>query len=192
MAAPGLPARTEDRLEIVGSKASARARRRRASSPRAGAAARDASTSSADYQASFDGAIRHFVDCLASGAAFETDVARQSRDAAPGRGCLCRRRRGVGTARPERQPMNDQRPRSADPRPNSTRPRCSSTSTSWRRTSRGSPRPAARTASAGGRTSRARRRRRSSARSWPPARSASPAPSSARPRSWRPPASATS
>ena len=27
-----------------------------------------------DYQASFDGAIGHFVDCLASGATFETDV----------------------------------------------------------------------------------------------------------------------
>ena len=27
-----------------------------------------------DYQESFDGAIRHFVDCLTSGAAFETDV----------------------------------------------------------------------------------------------------------------------
>ena len=58
------------------------------------------------YQASFDGAIAHFVDCLASGAAFETDVRRQSRDAAPGRARLCRRRcepwRGQ---RPERRPM---------------------------------------------------------------------------------------
>ena len=29
----------------------------------------------AGYQASFDTAIRHFVDCLRSGAAFETDIA---------------------------------------------------------------------------------------------------------------------
>ena len=29
----------------------------------------------ASYQASFDGAIRHFVDCLESGAPFETDAA---------------------------------------------------------------------------------------------------------------------
>jgi predicted dehydrogenase len=27
-----------------------------------------------DYQGSFDGAIRHFVDCLINGAPFETDV----------------------------------------------------------------------------------------------------------------------
>jgi len=49
------------------------ARRRRAQSP--GPAPRQESFDfERDYQASFDGAIGHFVDCLASGGAFETDV----------------------------------------------------------------------------------------------------------------------
>jgi predicted dehydrogenase len=72
MAAPGYPPRPPDRLEIIGSKASAvfadselsllgpRPRRQRYD-PDQG------------YQASFDGVIAHFVDCLETGAPFETD-----------------------------------------------------------------------------------------------------------------------
>jgi predicted dehydrogenase len=74
MAAPGFPPRVPDRLEIIGSAASAvfadselqllgpKPRRVRYDNDRG-------------YQASFDGVIAHFVDCLASGAAFETDPA---------------------------------------------------------------------------------------------------------------------
>jgi predicted dehydrogenase len=71
MAAPGYPPRPPDRLELVGSKASAtfvdselRLLGARPSSqlydPERG------------YQASFDGVIAHFVDCLETGAPFET------------------------------------------------------------------------------------------------------------------------
>jgi predicted dehydrogenase len=74
MAAAGYPARPPDRLEIVGSKASAtfadselhlhgaKPRSQRYDSERG-------------YQASFDGVIAHFVDCLETGAPFETDPA---------------------------------------------------------------------------------------------------------------------
>jgi predicted dehydrogenase len=74
MVAAGYPARPPDRLEFVGSKASAtfadselhlhgaNARSQRFDSERG-------------YQASFDGAIAHFVDCLETGAPFETDPA---------------------------------------------------------------------------------------------------------------------
>jgi predicted dehydrogenase len=72
MAAPGYPARPPDRLEIIGSKASAvfddsqlqllgTAPVRKRYDPASG------------YQASFDGVIAHFVDCLETGAPFETD-----------------------------------------------------------------------------------------------------------------------
>jgi predicted dehydrogenase len=73
MAAPGFPARVGDRLEIVGTIASAvfdegelnligpRPRRERYDL-------------TAGYQASFDNTIAHFVDCLESGAGFETDA----------------------------------------------------------------------------------------------------------------------
>lgn len=74
MAAPGFAARPTDRLEIVGRKASAvfadselsllgpRPRSRKYDNDRG-------------YQASFDGVIAHFVDCLESGAPFETGPA---------------------------------------------------------------------------------------------------------------------
>jgi predicted dehydrogenase len=74
MAAPGYPPRPPDRLEIVGTRASAvfedselsllgdRPRRQRYD-PDQG------------YQASFDGVIAHFADCLETGAPFETDAA---------------------------------------------------------------------------------------------------------------------
>jgi D-apiose dehydrogenase len=73
MAAPGLGARTGDRLEVVGSKASAAFAdgTLRLMGPRPRSEAFDLDTG---YQASFDNTIRHFVECLASGAAFETDA----------------------------------------------------------------------------------------------------------------------
>jgi predicted dehydrogenase len=72
MAAPGYPSRSPDRLEIVGSRASAvfadselsllgPRPRRQPYDPEQG------------YQGSFDGVIAHFVDCLETGAPFETD-----------------------------------------------------------------------------------------------------------------------
>src|SRR5438552_10252059 len=74
MAAPGYPARAPDRLEIVGSTASATFE---ASELRLlGAAPRNQSyDNDRGYQASFNGVIAHFVDCLESGAPFETDAA---------------------------------------------------------------------------------------------------------------------
>jgi predicted dehydrogenase len=73
MAAPGLGPRTGDRLEIVGSKACAAFEggtlQLMGPHPRSEAFDLDLG-----YQASFDNTIRHFVECLASGAAFETDA----------------------------------------------------------------------------------------------------------------------
>jgi predicted dehydrogenase len=73
MAAPGLGPRTGDRLELVGSKASAvfegGALQLKGPRPRS-----EAFDLERGYQASFDNTIRHFVECLASGAAFETDA----------------------------------------------------------------------------------------------------------------------
>lgn len=73
LAAPGYGARTGDRLEIVGTKASALLDGCELAllgpTPR-----RESFVFERDYQASFDGAIGHFVDCLESGDAFETDV----------------------------------------------------------------------------------------------------------------------
>jgi predicted dehydrogenase len=73
LAAPGLDARTGDRFEIVGSRATALLAGAElhllGPTPR-----QESFVFERDYQASFDGAIGHFVDCLASGAAFETDV----------------------------------------------------------------------------------------------------------------------
>ena len=74
MAAPGYPPRPPDRLEIVGLKASAMladnelqllapSQRSERYDPDRG------------YQASFDGVIAHFVDCLETGAPFETGPA---------------------------------------------------------------------------------------------------------------------
>lgn len=74
MTAPGFPARSKDRLELIGTKASvvldAEELRLLGPSPR---------TITYDfeeaYQASFDNAISHFIGCLESGAPFETDAA---------------------------------------------------------------------------------------------------------------------
>jgi predicted dehydrogenase len=72
MVAAGHPARPPDHLEVVGSKASATfedsALRLHGASPRS-----EHYDSARGYQASFDGAIAHFVDCLETGAPFETD-----------------------------------------------------------------------------------------------------------------------
>jgi predicted dehydrogenase len=74
MAAPGYPARPPDRLEIVGSTASAAfddwELRLLSTTPRSERYDRDAG-----YQASFDAVIAHFVDCLETGAPFETGPA---------------------------------------------------------------------------------------------------------------------
>src|SRR5258707_1941289 len=73
MAAPGFPAGTGDRLEVVGSKASALLEGMELRL--LGVHGQQESFDFArDYQGSFDGAIRHFVDCLISGGPFETDV----------------------------------------------------------------------------------------------------------------------
>jgi predicted dehydrogenase len=74
MAAPGYPARPPDRLEIVGTRASVAfddwTLRLLGSGARTQTYDRDRG-----YQASFDGVIAHFVDCVASGAPFETGTA---------------------------------------------------------------------------------------------------------------------
>ncbi|HSS69246.1 MAG TPA: Gfo/Idh/MocA family oxidoreductase [Casimicrobiaceae bacterium] len=74
MAAPGYPSRPPDRLELVGSKASAVCDncelRLLGASPRVEKYDKDRG-----YQASFDAVIAHFVDCVETGAAFETDPA---------------------------------------------------------------------------------------------------------------------
>jgi predicted dehydrogenase len=73
LAAPGLDPRTGDRFEIVGGRASAVLAgvelQLLGPAPR-----QERFVFERDYQASFDGAIAHFVDCLTSGAPFETDV----------------------------------------------------------------------------------------------------------------------
>jgi D-apiose dehydrogenase len=72
MAAPGFPARPPDRLEVIGTRASAvfadNQLRLLGSAPRV-----ETYDSAAGYQQSFDAVIAHFVDCLESGAPFETD-----------------------------------------------------------------------------------------------------------------------
>lgn len=74
MAAPGYPSHPPDRLEIVGNKASAILEdsdlRLTGPAPRSKSYDKDRG-----YQASFDGVIAYFVDCLESGAPFETDAA---------------------------------------------------------------------------------------------------------------------
>ena len=74
MVAAGYPARPPDRLEVVGSKASATFAdselHLHGANPRS-----QRFDSELGYQASFDSAIAHFVDCLETGAPFETDPA---------------------------------------------------------------------------------------------------------------------
>jgi D-apiose dehydrogenase len=74
MAAPGYPSRPPDRLEIVGTRASAVFEDSTLSllgdRPRSQRYDPDQG-----YQASFDGVIAHFADCLETGAPFETDPA---------------------------------------------------------------------------------------------------------------------
>jgi len=74
MVAAGLPPRTLDRLEVIGSKAIATFAdlelRRHGADPRSHRYDHDHG-----YQASFDGVIAHFVGCLETGGPFETDPA---------------------------------------------------------------------------------------------------------------------
>lgn len=74
MAATGYPPRPSDRLEIIGRRASAgfADSELRLLGPRAQGMRFD---NDRGYQASFDGVIAHFVDCLDSGAPFETGPA---------------------------------------------------------------------------------------------------------------------
>jgi predicted dehydrogenase len=74
MAAAGYPARTGDRLELLGTQASAvlEGDELRLLSPQS---RRQRFDMAAGYQASFDCVITHFVDCLRTGAAFETGPA---------------------------------------------------------------------------------------------------------------------
>ena len=74
MAAPGYPPRPPDRLEIVGRTASAvlADNELQLLGPRDRSERFDADKG---YQASFDGVIAHFVDCLETGAPFETGPA---------------------------------------------------------------------------------------------------------------------
>jgi len=71
MVAGGYPARSPDLLEVVGSKASATfadsALHLHGAAPRS-----QPYDSAVGYQASFDGVIAHFVDCLETGSPFET------------------------------------------------------------------------------------------------------------------------
>jgi len=71
MAAGGYPARSPDLLEVVGSKASATfadsVLHLHGAAPRS-----EPYDSALGYQASFDGVIAHFVDCLETGSPFET------------------------------------------------------------------------------------------------------------------------
>jgi predicted dehydrogenase len=73
MAAPGYPPRPPDRLEIVGRKASAvfadDELHLLGGEPRS-----QIYDKVQGYQASFDGVIAHFVDCLQTGSPFETDA----------------------------------------------------------------------------------------------------------------------
>jgi D-apiose dehydrogenase len=74
MAAPGFPARTLDRFELVGTQASAALSATELSllGPRPEILTYNFDES---YQASFDATIGHFVDCLEIGAPFETSAA---------------------------------------------------------------------------------------------------------------------
>jgi len=71
MVAAGYPARPPDQLEVIGSKASATFTNSElcllGPNPR-----RQRFDADVGYQASFDGVIAHFVDCLETGAPFET------------------------------------------------------------------------------------------------------------------------
>ncbi|HEX3064418.1 MAG TPA: Gfo/Idh/MocA family oxidoreductase [Dongiaceae bacterium] len=73
MGAPGYPARVADRLELVGTIASATLQGGELNliGPRPRSERYDLD---AGYQASFDNTIAHFVDCLESGSDFETDA----------------------------------------------------------------------------------------------------------------------
>ena len=74
MAAPGYPPRPPDRLEIVGTQASAvfAESELRLLGPRPRSQRFD---NDQGYQASFDGVIAHFVECLETGSPFETGPA---------------------------------------------------------------------------------------------------------------------
>jgi predicted dehydrogenase len=71
MTAPGFSARGQDRFELIGTRGSAVLTDTKVQlfGPRSDSQEYDFD---AGYQSSFDGVIAHFVDCLESGATFET------------------------------------------------------------------------------------------------------------------------
>ena len=118
MAAPGFPARTGDRLEVVGSKASAIFDGMELQLL-GGARQQESFDFARDYQGSFDGAIGHFVDCLISGEPFETDVLDNLETLRLVEDAYAAASLGAGAAQMTAPPS-----RSARPRRRSTRPRC--------------------------------------------------------------------
>ena len=74
MAAPGYPPRAQDRLELIGTRASVNLRGGRLQLTGLAPETLDYDLDAA-YQESFDAAIAHFVQCLLSGEPFETDAA---------------------------------------------------------------------------------------------------------------------
>jgi predicted dehydrogenase len=72
MAAPGFPARGQDRFELIGTKGSAVVAGTRVELLGSRSDSQEYDFDEG-YQASFDGVIAHFVDCLESGVTFETD-----------------------------------------------------------------------------------------------------------------------
>ena len=169
MAAPGYPPATADRLEIIGSKASVVFERRsfelrlldaHAAKPALRfneAATRPASTAP----------FAHFVDCLETGAPVRDRPRRQPRNAAPGRGCLLGGRARIGRAPGPRRTSMDHRMASSHSLIGQIEGRAGYAGAAGRSRHHGSQyradrrRLAARTASPGGRTSKATRRRRS-------------------------------
>ena len=71
-AAPGYPPRAGERFELIGTRATVLFDDMRLSLSGKDTTA-EAFDFAASYQASFDGCIRHFVECLRSGAEFETN-----------------------------------------------------------------------------------------------------------------------
>jgi len=73
LVARGFPARSQDKLELIGQRASVTFTESRLRL--IGSRSRDSVyDTDASYQQSFDGTIAHFAQCLASGTAFETDA----------------------------------------------------------------------------------------------------------------------
>ena len=95
-AAPGYPPRSSEELEIIGTRCTLRFADLTLSLSGAETAS-IAYERDAIYQASFDACIRHFVECVASGAAVRDGASGQPRNAAPGGGHVHARGAGAGS-----------------------------------------------------------------------------------------------